>query len=56
MHRVYVGNVGINIGIAAPVAWFPFGGKRLAGVGSHHPQIDTVDFFTDRKVVIVRWW
>ncbi|MEM0027436.1 MAG: CoA-acylating methylmalonate-semialdehyde dehydrogenase [Ignisphaera sp.] len=56
MHRAYVGNVGINIGIAAPVAWFPFGGKRLAGVGSHHPQIDTVDFFTDRKVVIVRWW
>jgi len=56
MHRAYVGNVGINIGIAAPVGWFPFGGKRLAGVGSHHPQIDTVDFFTDRKVVIVRWW
>jgi len=56
MHRVYVGNVGINIGIAAPVGWFPFGGRRLAGLGSHHPQIDTVDFFTDRKVVIIRWW
>jgi len=56
MHRVYVGNVGVNIGIAAPVGWFPFGGKRLAGLGSHHPQIDTIDFFSDRKVVIVRWW
>jgi malonate-semialdehyde dehydrogenase (acetylating)/methylmalonate-semialdehyde dehydrogenase len=56
LHNVYVGNVGINIGIAAPVGWFPFGGKRLAGVGSHHPQMDAVDFFTDRKVGIVRWF
>lgn len=54
--NVYVGNVGVNIGIAAPVGWFPFGGRRLAGVGSHHPQIDVIDFFTDRKVVITRWW
>lgn len=56
VHRVYVGNVGVNIGIAAPVGWFPFGGKRLAGLGSHHPQMDVVDFFTDRKIVITRWW
>lgn len=56
IHKVYVGNVGVNIGIAAPMGWFPFGGKRLSGLGSHHPQIDTVDFFTDRKVAIVRWW
>lgn len=56
VHNVYVGNVGVNIGIAAPVGWFPFGGRRLAGLGSHHPQIDVVDFFTDRKVVVERWW
>jgi len=56
MHRAHVGNVGVNIGIAAPVGWFPFGGKRLAGLGSHHPQMDVVDFFTDRKIAIVRWW
>ncbi len=56
MHRAYVGNVGVNIGIAAPVGWFSFGGKKLAGLGSHHPQMDAVDFFTDRKVAIVRWW
>lgn len=56
VHNAYVGNVGVNIGIAAPVGWFPFGGKRLAGLGSHHPQIDVVDFFTDRKIAIVRWW
>ncbi|MEM4452637.1 MAG: CoA-acylating methylmalonate-semialdehyde dehydrogenase [Thermosphaera sp.] len=56
VNRVYVGNVGVNVGIAAPVGWFPFGGRRLAGLGSHHPQIDVLDFFTDRKVVITRWW
>lgn len=54
--RVNVGNVGVNIGIAAPVGWFPFGGRKLSGLGSHHPQIDVVDFFTDRKVIITRWW
>jgi len=56
MHGVTVGNVGINIGIAAPVGWFPFGGRRLSGLGSHHPQMDVIDFFTDRKIVITRWW
>jgi len=56
VHNVNVGNVGVNIGIAAPVGWFPFGGRKLAGIGSHHPQIDVVDFFTDRKIVITRWW
>lgn len=56
MHGVNVGNVGVNIGIAAPVGWFPFGGKKLSGLGSHHPQMDVVDFFTDRKIVISRWW
>uniref|UniRef100_A0A7C2VLW7 CoA-acylating methylmalonate-semialdehyde dehydrogenase n=1 Tax=Ignisphaera aggregans TaxID=334771 RepID=A0A7C2VLW7_9CREN len=56
MHRADVGNLGINIGIAAPVGWFPFGGKRLSGLGSHRPQMDTIDFFTDRKIAIIRWW
>lgn len=56
VNRVRVGNVGVNIGVAAPVGWFPFGGRGLSGLGSHHPQIDVVDFFTDRKVVITRWF
>lgn len=54
--RVKVGNVGVNIGIAAPMGWFPFGGRGLAGLGALHPQIDTLQFFTDKKVVVVRWW
>ncbi|MGC8932240.1 MAG: CoA-acylating methylmalonate-semialdehyde dehydrogenase [Candidatus Methanodesulfokora sp.] len=56
LQSVNVGNVGVNIGIAAPVGWFPFCGRRLSGLGSHHPQIDVIDFFTDRKVGIIRWF
>lgn len=52
---VSAGNVGINIGVAAPSAYFPFGGMRDSFFGVLHPQMDTVDFFTDRKVTIVRW-
>jgi malonate-semialdehyde dehydrogenase (acetylating)/methylmalonate-semialdehyde dehydrogenase len=53
--RVNVGNVGINIGVAAPAAYFPFAGKRESFFGVLHGQIDSVDFFTDKKVVISRW-
>lgn len=49
------GNIGVNIGVAAPAAYFPFGGMRDSFFGVLHPQIDTVDFFTDRKVTISRW-
>ncbi len=53
--RVDAGNIGINIGVAAPVANFPLSGRRESFFGILHAQIDTVDFFTDRKVVISRW-
>jgi malonate-semialdehyde dehydrogenase (acetylating)/methylmalonate-semialdehyde dehydrogenase len=53
--RVRAGNIGINIGVAAPSAYFPFGGMKDSFLGTLHPQIDTVDFFTDRKVTISRW-
>jgi malonate-semialdehyde dehydrogenase (acetylating)/methylmalonate-semialdehyde dehydrogenase len=53
--RVHAGNIGINIGVAAPTAYFPFGGMRDSFFGVLHPQVDTVDFFTDRKVTISRW-
>jgi malonate-semialdehyde dehydrogenase (acetylating)/methylmalonate-semialdehyde dehydrogenase len=49
------GNIGINIGVAAPSAFYPFGGMRDSFFGVAHPQADTVDFFTDRKVVLSRW-
>lgn len=55
--EVNCGMIGINIGVVAPVAWFPFGGKRKSFFGVLHGQLpDVIDFFTDKKVVIKRWW
>ncbi|MCS7133456.1 MAG: CoA-acylating methylmalonate-semialdehyde dehydrogenase [Candidatus Caldarchaeum sp.] len=53
--HVNVGNIGINLGVAAPAAYFPFGGRRNSFYGVLHGQIDSVDFFTDKKVIISRW-
>lgn len=53
--RVQAGNIGINVGVAAPVGYFPFGGMRDSFLGVLHGQMDSVDFFTDRKVIISRW-
>ena len=56
-HRVTAGNIGVNVGVAAPMAFFPFGGMKDSFFGSHHPQSrEVVDFFTDRKIVISRWF
>lgn len=56
-YRVKCGNIGINIGIAAPIASFPFGGMRDSFFGDLHGQgRDAIQFFTDRKVVITRWF
>jgi malonate-semialdehyde dehydrogenase (acetylating) / methylmalonate-semialdehyde dehydrogenase len=52
---VNAGNVGINVGVPAPSGYFPFGGMKESFFGTLHPQIDSVDFFTDRKVTISRW-
>jgi len=55
-YEAEVGNVGINIGIAAPMAFFPFSGWRESFFGILHGQSqDAVDFFTQEKVVIERW-
>jgi malonate-semialdehyde dehydrogenase (acetylating)/methylmalonate-semialdehyde dehydrogenase len=50
------GNIGINIGIAAPMAFYPFSGWRDSFFGDLHGQaMDAVDFFTQKKVVVERW-
>ena len=55
--EVNTGMVGINIGVVAPLAWFPFGGKRKSFFGVLHGQLpDVIDYFTDKKVIIQRWW
>lgn len=56
IHRIKAGNVGINVGINAPMAFFPFGGMKQSFFGVLHGQRECIDFFTDRKVVIQRWF
>ncbi len=53
--RVRAGNVGVNVGVAAPIAFFPFGGMGESFFGVLHGQIESIDFFTDRKIIISRW-
>jgi malonate-semialdehyde dehydrogenase (acetylating) / methylmalonate-semialdehyde dehydrogenase len=56
-YRVNAGNIGVNIGVAAPIATFPFGGMKDSFFGDLHGQgPDAINFFTDRKVVIERWF
>jgi malonate-semialdehyde dehydrogenase (acetylating)/methylmalonate-semialdehyde dehydrogenase len=56
-YRVKAGNIGINIGVVAPIATFPFSGMKDSFLGDLHGQgQDAVDFFTENKVVITRWF
>jgi malonate-semialdehyde dehydrogenase (acetylating)/methylmalonate-semialdehyde dehydrogenase len=55
-YRVKAGNIGVNIGVAAPSASFPFGGQKDSFFGDLHGQgPDSIEFYTDRKIVIERW-
>ncbi|MFX1318648.1 MAG: aldehyde dehydrogenase family protein, partial [Promethearchaeota archaeon] len=56
-YRVQCGNIGINIGIVAPMAFFPFSGMKDSFFGTLHGQgQEAVRFFTESKVVIQRWF
>jgi malonate-semialdehyde dehydrogenase (acetylating)/methylmalonate-semialdehyde dehydrogenase len=55
-YEVPAGNVGVNIGVAAPMAYFPFSGWKESFLGTLHGQgWDAIEFYTDKKVVIERW-
>ena len=55
-YEVRAGNIGINIGVAAPMAFFPFSGWRGSFFGDLHAQgKDAVEFYMDKKVVVERW-
>jgi malonate-semialdehyde dehydrogenase (acetylating)/methylmalonate-semialdehyde dehydrogenase len=55
-NQAIAGNIGINIGIAAPMAFFPFSGWKDSFFGDLHGQgKHAVEFFTQTKVVIERW-
>ena len=50
------GNIGINIGVAAPMAYFPFNGWKESFFGIVHAQgKDAVEFYTESKIVVERW-
>ena len=56
-HDVVAGNIGVNIGIAAPMAFFPFSGWKESFFGDLHGQSKhAVEFYTQTKVVIERWY
>src|SRR2546422_758782 len=55
-YEAYAGNIGINIGVAAPMAYFPFSGWKESFFGILHGQSrDAVGFFPESKIVIERW-
>ena len=55
-YDVPTGNVGVNIGVAAPMAYFPFSGWKDSFLGVMHGQgRDAIEFYTDKKVVVERW-
>lgn len=56
-HEVVAGNVGVNVGIVAPMAFFPFGGRKDSFFGVLHGQgRDVIRFFTEPKILITRWF
>ena len=56
-HDVEVGMVGVNIGVAAPVAFFPFSGWKASFLGDLHAHgPDAVEFFTRKKTITSRYF
>jgi malonate-semialdehyde dehydrogenase (acetylating)/methylmalonate-semialdehyde dehydrogenase len=56
-HDVEVGMVGVNIGVAAPVAFFPFSGWKASFLGDLHAHgTDGVEFFTRKKTITTRYF
>ena len=55
-YEVDAGNIGINLGVAAPMAFFPFSGWKDSFYGTLHAQgRHAVEFYTQTKVVVERW-
>jgi malonate-semialdehyde dehydrogenase (acetylating)/methylmalonate-semialdehyde dehydrogenase len=54
--RVEVGMVGVNVGVAAPMAFFPFSGWKNSFYGDLHAHgRDAIAFYTEQKVIMTRW-
>ena len=56
-HQVEAGMIGVNIGVAAPVAFFPFSGWKDSFLGDLHAHgPDAVEFYTRKKTVTSRFF
>lgn len=56
-HGIECGNIGINVGVVAPMSFYPFAGMKESFFGDLHGQAqDAIDFFTHKKVIISRWF
>ena len=55
MREVNVGNVGINVGVAQPYAFFPLGSRRESFVGTAKSRLASMRMFMDEKTVTARW-
>ena len=54
--EVEAGMIGVNVGVPAPVAWFPFAGWKDSMVGDLHANgFDAIEFYTRKKVLTTRW-
>ncbi len=57
VHGIEAGMVGVNVGVPAPAAYFPFVGWKGSFYGDLHASgRDAVDFYTRKKVVTSRWF
>jgi len=55
--RIEVGMVGVNVGVAAPMAFFPFAGWKNSFFGDLHAHgKDAIQFYTEQKVIMTRWF
>jgi malonate-semialdehyde dehydrogenase (acetylating)/methylmalonate-semialdehyde dehydrogenase len=56
-YEVDAGNIGINVGVCAPMGFFHFGGRKGSFFGDLHAQgEDAVNFYTDKTIEIERWY
>lgn len=54
--RIEVGMVGVNVGVTAPMAFFPFSGWKQSFFGDLHAHgRDAIAFYTEQKVIMSRW-
>jgi len=55
IREVNVGNVGVNVGVAQPYAFFPLGSRRKSFVGTAKSRMASMRMFMDEKTITARW-